>query len=141
MTSTAAEQEILGLEKTFWDAMKNGDGATAARLTAESSIVIGPQGIAELEPSALKGMIESAPYKLERYSFDEKDVHVRTIGGDTAVITYKINEELTVDGQQVELDAYDASVWVRRDGRWTCVLHTESVAGDPFGRDRTKTKT
>jgi len=27
-----------------------------------------------------------------------------------------------------------SSVWVRRDGTWTCALHTESVAGDPFGR-------
>jgi len=25
---------------------------------------------------------------------------------------------------------------VRRDGRWRCVLHTEALAGDPFGRDR-----
>ena len=25
---------------------------------------------------------------------------------------------------------------MRRNGKWLCALHTESVAGDPFGRDR-----
>jgi hypothetical protein len=43
---------------------------------------------------------------------------------------------LMVEGQQVALEANDASVWVRRDGKWLCAMHTESLAGDPFGRDR-----
>jgi hypothetical protein len=30
----------------------------------------------------------------------------------------------------------DSSTWVRRNGRWLCALHTEAIAGDPFGRDR-----
>lgn len=47
-----------------------------------------------------------------------------------------MHEELTVDGKRVALDAADASTWVRRNGRWVCALHTESLAGDPFGRDR-----
>ena len=41
-----------------------------------------------------------------------------------------------VDGKDVDLEAFDASVWRREQGQWTCVLHTESIAGDPFGRDR-----
>jgi len=34
------------------------------------------------------------------------------------------------------LDAADASTWVKKDGRWLCALHTESLIGDPYGRDR-----
>jgi hypothetical protein len=30
----------------------------------------------------------------------------------------------------------DSSTWVRRNGCWLCALHTEAIAGDPFGRDR-----
>jgi hypothetical protein len=30
----------------------------------------------------------------------------------------------------------DASPWVQRDRRWVCALHTESIAGDPFGRGK-----
>ena len=56
--------------------------------------------------------------------------------GRTAIIAYRVREQISVDGEQVELDAYDSSAWHRRDGRWMCVLHTESIAGDPYGRDR-----
>lgn len=55
---------------------------------------------------------------------------------DVAIVAYTVHEELTVEGKPVKLDAADASTWVRRDGDWRCVLHTESIAGDPFGRDR-----
>ena len=48
----------------------------------------------------------------------------------------EVHEELTVDGKPLTLDAADTSTWVRREGRWLCALHTEAIAGDPFGRDR-----
>ena len=60
------------------------------------------------------------------------------IGGyftdDVVVVAYKVREELEVEGEDVEFEAYDASVWVRRRGQWMCALHTESMKGDPFGR-------
>lgn len=59
-----------------------------------------------------------------------------SFAGDTAVLAYEVHGELTVDGALVTIDAADSSVWVRRGGRWLCALHTESIAGDPFGRDR-----
>jgi hypothetical protein len=61
---------------------------------------------------------------------------VRLLGDDVAIVAYQVHEELTVDGKPVTLDAADSSTWVRRDGRWLCALHTEAIAGDPFGRDR-----
>jgi hypothetical protein len=64
------------------------------------------------------------------------DDQVRQLGDDVAVVAYTVHEKLTVDGQPVTLDAADASTWVRRNGRCVCALHTESVKGDPFGRDR-----
>lgn len=61
------------------------------------------------------------------------------LGRDVAVLAYKVHEHLTVDGQPVSVDAADSSTWVRRDGRWVCALHSESIVGDPFGRDRRDT--
>ena len=51
-------------------------------------------------------------------------------------VTVTVTNVVTVDGEPVSLEAADVSTWVRRDGRWLCALHTESLAGDPFGRDR-----
>ena len=69
-----------------------------------------------------------------KYEIDESVVNL--VRDDTAIIAYKVTEQLTVDGEPVTLKAADASTWVRRDGRWLCALHTESVIGDPFGRHR-----
>jgi hypothetical protein len=60
---------------------------------------------------------------------------VRLLQDDIAIVAYQVHEELTVDGKPVTLDA-DSSIWVRRNGRWLCALHTEAILGDPFGRDR-----
>jgi hypothetical protein len=62
-----------------------------------------------------------------------------TVTTSRAAVAYQVHEELTVDGKPVTLDAADSSTWVRRDRRWLCALHTEAIAGDPFGRDRQRT--
>ena len=59
---------------------------------------------------------------------------------DVALVAYQVKEKLTVDGTPVNLEANDSSVWVRKNGEWLCAMHTESLVGDPFGRDKTKPK-
>jgi hypothetical protein len=129
----AMDQELIELEKQYWEAIRNRDGATATRLSDARCLVIGPQGIGKLDRAALAGLVENAPYELKRVRLDD-DVHISKIADDVAVIAYKVNEELVVDGKTTTLEAFDSSVWVRRDGGWVCAAHTETIAGDPFGR-------
>jgi hypothetical protein len=53
-------------------------------------------------------------------------------------LAYKVKENLTVDNAPVSFEAADASVWVRKGGKWLCAAHTESLLGDSYGRDRKK---
>jgi hypothetical protein len=53
-----------------------------------------------------------------------------------AIIGYKVHEDITVDGSRLAIDAADTSTWVSQNGSWLCAMHTESLIGDPFGRDR-----
>jgi hypothetical protein len=129
-------RELLDLEHAFWNAMKVRDGNTATRLTDNTSIVIGPQGIGELDKNSVGKMVESAEWKLERFQLDPAKVKMNMIADDVAVVAYEVEEQVVVDGEALTLKAYDSSVWVRRLGKWVCALHTESLAGDPFGRDR-----
>ena len=39
---------------------------------------------------------------------------------------------------RLTLDLADTSTWVRKNGKWACALHSEAIAGDPFGRDKAK---
>ena len=68
-------------------------------------------------------------------AFELSSPIVKLLTDDVAVVAYKVREELMVDGKPLTLDASDTSTWVRRNGRWVCAVHTEAVAGDPFGRD------
>ena len=120
------------LEKKYWTAIKNGDGAAAAAMSDDPCIVTGAQGVGELDRKTLAGMLSGAPWKL--HEFDLKNVIVRKLTDDVAAVAYEVAEKLTVEGKPVSLKAYDASVWVKRGGQWLCALHTESIAGDPFGR-------
>jgi hypothetical protein len=79
-------------------------------------------------------MVNSAPYELKEYLLDDRDFHVRALADDVAVIAYKVREELVVDGKATTMEAFDSSVWVNRGGKWMCAMHTETLAGDPYGR-------
>jgi hypothetical protein len=132
---TAVEEELLSLERRYWEALRDGDNETALQLTDDPCIVAGAQGVASLDRQTMTEMLKQGSWKLERFTI-EPDVKLHMIGDDVAVLGYTVHEELTVDGQPVKLQAADASTWVRRDGRWLCALHTEALVGDPFGRDR-----
>jgi hypothetical protein len=138
MASTVIEQELIALEKQYWQAIKDKDADTAMRLSDDPCIITGAQGIERLDRSTLGGMMKAASYTLNDFTISD-DAQVRLLGDDVAVLAYNVHEELTVDGKPVTLDAADASTWVRRNGRWVCALHTESLKGDPFGRDRRAT--
>ena len=134
MQTTSLASELLDLEKQYWQALKDKDVDAAMRLTDEECIVTGAQGVSRISRQALSEMLKNAPYTL--HSFELKDEQVRQLHDDVAILAYMVHEELTVEGKPVKLDAADASTWIRRNGQWRCALHTESIAGDPFGRDR-----
>lgn len=134
MSNSALANELLDLERQYWQAIKDKDVETAMRLTDDECIVTGAQGVGRISRQVLSKMLKDAPYTL--LDFEIEDAEVLQLRDDVAVLAYKVHEELTVDDKPVTLDAADASTWVRRDGRWLCALHTESIVGDPFGRDR-----
>jgi hypothetical protein len=129
------KEELVALEKRYWQAIQDNDFETALDLADDPCIVTGAQGVVSLDHGRFRDLMRSANFKIEDVYF-EPDVQVRLLGRDTAVLAYTVHERLTVDGKSVTMDAADASTWVRRGGRWRCALHTESIKGDPFGRDR-----
>jgi hypothetical protein len=139
MPSTTIEHELLELENQYWQAIKDKDVDAAIRLSDDPCIVTGAQGVARIDARTMAGMMNAAAYTLDNFTISD-DVHVRQLADDVVVLAYNVHEELTVEGKRVTLDAADASTWVRRDRRWVCALHTESLKGDPFGRDRRSVK-
>ena len=134
----ANNTELLDLEHRFWDAMKTKDANVASKMTDDGCIVVGAQGVSAVDSKTMGKLTSEGKWQLEQYAFDEKNAQVRFLTDDIAIVAYKVNERVALDGQTLPIEANDASVWVKRDGEWRCALHTESLAGDPYGRDRTK---
>jgi hypothetical protein len=82
-------------------------------------------------------MMTGASWQLQEFQIED-GAEVRQLTDDVAVIVYKVREEMTVDGKPLTLRAADSSVWVRRGDGWRCAMHSESIAGDGFGRDQNK---
>jgi uncharacterized protein (TIGR02246 family) len=136
MTIPAEQQELLEVERRFWNAIQQKDAQGTARMTDDGCIVVGAQGLAAIDRKTMAKMTEEGKWELHEYSFDEQNAQVRFLNDDVAIVAYRVNERLEVDGRTLPIEANDSSVWVRRDGEWRCALHTESLAGDPYGRDR-----
>lgn len=136
MAKASANDELMELERQYWEAIKNRDGKTAAALSDDPCLITGAQGFGAFSPKQLGAMMSDGRYELRSYRI-EKDAEVQMLGNDVAIVAYRVHEDLMVDGKPVALDAADSSTWIKRDGQWRCALHTEVILGDPFGRDRT----
>lgn len=134
MPTLTVEKELEELENRYWQSMKDQDVEAAVRLTDFPCLVAGASGVGLIDKETFRKMMSGANWKL--HDFEIQDSKVRLASDDVALVAYKVHEDLTVDGKKVSMDAADTSVWVRRGGQWRCALHTESLAGDPFGRDK-----
>ena len=136
MTVESVEKEVLELENRFWEAIKERDIEAAIKLTDFPCLVAGASGVGRIDKETFTKMMTGAKYTL--HDFEITDSEVRLLDDDVALVAYNVHEDLTVEDRKISMDAADTSVWVRRGGQWRCALHTESLAGDPYGRDKEK---
>ncbi len=122
--ANATKDEIVALEKDYWEAMKRKDGTRSAQLSGKSSLVTGAQGVMTIPKDKMGKMTEEGKWTLESYEFE--DVQVVTPTPDVAIIGYKVKQKVTMDGKKQELHAADSSTWIRGPEGWECHAHSES---------------
>ena len=127
-------EEIVELERKYWQAMVDRDLDAALQMTADPCLIAGASGVAVVDHAKYRQIFEGAKWELLEYALDNIQTHAVT--DDVILIAYTITENLVVEGKPVTLKASDTSTWVRRDGRWVNAMHTEAVLGDSYGRDR-----
>lgn len=118
------KSEILALEKAYWDALTRKDGVTTARLSADSCIVTGKQGLMTISKQAMKSLTEDAKWTLDSYAFD--DVEFISPAPNVAILAYTVTQTVTMDGQPRTLRAADSSTWIRGPEGWQCCAHSEA---------------
>jgi ketosteroid isomerase-like protein len=130
----SAEQELVALEKKYWDAMIAKDVDTAVRMSDDPCFITGAQGVSVISAEQYQKLMTDGKWTLLSYTMDK--IEARFLSPDVGVVAYQVTEQLTVDGKPLTLKASDSSTWVKRNGDWKCALHTEAPSGDPFARDK-----
>lgn len=118
------KDEIVALEKSYWDAMKAKDGRRTSELSGKTALVTGAQGVMRIEKEKMGKMTEDGKWTLESYDLD--DVEVSTPSPDIALIAYTVRQSVTMDGKSQNLRAADSSVWIRGSKGWECHAHSET---------------
>lgn len=132
----SSEQDIVALEKAFFQTMVDKDVKTATAMVGDPAIVTGAQGASAVGRSEFSKMMAESTWELLDFALEEPKVSFPT--DRVAVIGYKVRQTVRMDGQTHEMHAADASTWVRDGKKWLCVQHSESLLGDPFGRAESK---
>jgi ketosteroid isomerase-like protein len=122
--ATKTKEDVFALEKSYWEAMKNRDAGTIGRLTDDTCIVVGQQGVEKMDRQAAVDMFKSMPMQITSYTLGEPQI--THVGDDIALIAYRASMEFSDGGEKKQNEAYESSVWVRRNGSWVCPLHVET---------------
>lgn len=122
---TATKDEIIALEKDYWDAMKRKDGKRSSQLSGKVSLTTGARGVTSISKDKMGKMTEEGDWTLESYKFE--DVEVVTPAPDVAIIAYKVTQKVTMGGKPQELQAADSSTWIRGADGWECHAHSETI--------------
>lgn len=135
MATTSIDKEILALEREYWDAMVRKDPEPPSRLTADECLVVGPPGVTTVKGKDIAQMVTSHQGRIKSYDFS--NVSCLKVDPNTAILAYHVKEEVEMEGKAFTVEANDATLWTKREGRWVSAFHTESIQGDPWGRDKT----
>jgi len=118
MKTSEAEEELLKIEKAFADAIVKNDLEGIERLVADDWIIIDPNG-ETVDRARFLEVIKSGA--LTHDMMESEDFRVR-VYADAAVVTAITSTKGKFMGQEFSTRERATDVFVRRDGRWQCVL-------------------
>jgi ketosteroid isomerase-like protein len=113
-----AEEELLKVENGFTEAIVKNDPEAIGRLVADDWIIIDPNGEI-VDRTRFSEVIKSGA--LTHDMMESEDLRVR-VYGDSAVVTAVTRTKGKFMGQEFSTQERATDVFVKRDGRWQCVL-------------------
>lgn len=125
-----ATRELIALEQRFWQSMVDEDTDAALAMLDEPALMVSTHGAMQFDHAGYRQMAERGTMVVK--SFELSDMKVLFPDDDTAVMTYHAKQSLMPRDQtrSIDQEMNDSSVWTRKDGRWRCVMHTETPVGD-----------
>ena len=114
----ATKQELLKFGADWAEAMVSNDAERIGSFMSDDWVIVSERGISTKE--RFMSFVESG--SLTHSAFEmASDARVE-VYGDTAVMTIRVKNTAHFGGQQFDADEWASDVFVKRDGRWLCVL-------------------
>ncbi|NEB37282.1 nuclear transport factor 2 family protein [Streptomyces sp. SID14515] len=126
-TPDADHARIAAVLEEWSAAIVSNDVARMAAYMADEWVIVSESGITDRE--AFLGYVESGDLThsaMRAISPPRVRVH-----GDTAMITARMTNTAHYGGRRFDADEWVTDVFVRRDGRWLCVLSHITPAAAP----------
>jgi ketosteroid isomerase-like protein len=123
METTALQQEIEQLSKTWNTAWLENDSATVDRLMAPEYVYVAPNGQI-LDRAAILGVILSPSYKLHHAAWTE--LQIKVFSNDAAVILDRLQGTGTLNGNTFTDDNRCARLCLRRNATWQIAFEQAS---------------
>ncbi len=114
---SAAEQNIMRIEKEMLAAVLKGDTSPSEGYLADTYAFTGPDGLSMGKAQSIEDL-KSGNLKLQGASLDDTKVQVY---GDTAIVTYSSNDKGTYKGKDISGKTRWTDVFVKQKGRWMIV--------------------
>ncbi len=118
MKTSDAEEELLKVEKEFADTIVNNDLERLERVVSDDWVIIDPNGEI-VDRARFFEVIKSG--SLTHEIMESEDSRVR-VYGDSAVVTAVTRTKGKFMGQEFSTQERATDVFVKRDGRWRCVV-------------------
>jgi hypothetical protein len=118
---------LFDLEKRIWQSMVDEDTDTALRLLNEPAFMVSPHGAMKFDHAGYRRMAEHGTMMVKSYELS--DMEATFPSDEAAILTYNVKQVLCPRGkaqERIEQRMSDTSTWIRADGGWRCVMHTET---------------
>lgn len=123
---TSAQTTIQDLERQSWVAWQHHDGAFFAHFLSDDHVEVhanGPATKAQIVPFVASGACTVTSYMLG-------DMNVTQFSADSAVLTYRAEQDTVCGGAHVPSPVWVTSGYVLRDGRWQNSIYVQTpIAG------------
>jgi hypothetical protein len=119
----ALEEKIVALEKQGWEAIKKKDWNGLSSLLTEDFVEVGEMGI-----RGKSAAIDDLKANLTLTEYSMEDAKVLELGKDGGLLTYRLVQKGSYQGQGLPSKVNCSAAYVRRGGKWLNISFHQTTA-------------
>jgi ketosteroid isomerase-like protein len=128
-SDNAVRAELVAISDDWATAIASNDAAMKLAIRSDDWAIVSESGVASKDH--FLSFVKSG--ELTHSAMDRAGEARVRVYGETAVLTCRRTNTAHYRGRRVDADEWTTDVFVRRDGRWRCVLSHITAAVPPDG--------